>query len=111
MTKTQENICIRNIQGYLDRIEWLEDGNTGKGGPEKVCDLCLVFMCTGDSKYCSACPLGPGLWRCLQQPNFIYEYQWDNASISQLKLRMNWLLEKYKKAGLDIEITKGGETG
>ena len=93
-----------NSQSYLDRIEYLQNGGDPGEGPRKRCLLCFVFIKPG---YCQRCPLGPKYMQCMDDDSFLRI--WWRATIPELKTRMEFLLKRYKKAGLEIEIAEAGK--
>lgn len=110
MNQRQEKACIDNIQSYLDTIWSIENG---KPRPCKKCSLCNVFT-RGDYPLfleCSLCPLGPQHTGCRKggfipaDGQFDMGDKWSTATIPQLMRRMTWLIKRYKKAGLEIEIS------
>ena len=114
MTQIEEQACLANIQSYLDRIHWLENGGDPSKGPGKVCELCEVFErfeCI-PRKDCRNCPLGPDDGQCGIEKYYIdayFDYEglnWGNATVNDLKIAMNAIIKKYKSAGLDISITE-----
>jgi len=107
MTGKQEKACIGNIQSYLDRIHWLQSDGDPENGPEKECDLCIVFSPKSSfwESACPHCPLGPGCVGCVYDSGSTHIQSWEEASIAQLQDRMRWLLKRYKAADLEIEIT------
>jgi hypothetical protein len=119
MTDKQEQTCIENIQGVLDRIYYLqitpESTSKAWGGPFKVCDLCEEFTCTNDPELvCTKCPLGPEEHGCGYEgdskrkeanESYLTGYRSPDVNIKVLQRRLRYLLKAYKKAGLDIQIT------
>jgi len=122
-TKEQEQVCIDNIQSYLNRIYYLEiGGNIASIFPNKTCELCREFFEEREDdadenkdKSCANCPLGPILNGCgYGEINYTegaktFLNNFINVTPDRLKVRMSWLLKKYISAGLDPIIINEDE--
>ena len=131
-TDEKKDVCVKHIQKYLDRINWMEiNPNADRSlGPRKGECICAAFgffdpmkveitLGRGEIEWvqpppedrdrCVKCPLGPEFMACKKTTGYVRYFNVRTSfglypGFNLLKNRMNLLIAKFKEHGLDIDI-------